>query len=279
MSAPAITTPASVPKGFDYAAFPAEHVEGARECAAWVRDTLGKLEAHTIETMTVVGLRLKEAKDAVGHGGFMEWVKTECGLSQKTANRAMDLAQTFDLDQIRHVTNLPQTLVYEVAASSTPETIKSEVRAKIAAGTPIERRELEVQIAKAKTDAAIFKARSRGGKPATAENIAAYQKRSEATERRNRLTYLDEQDEAARARAHMLEDSRQIVAKVIARMPASELEAIRSDLSRSPRAKVEMLAQALREELLPGEREERDATEARSAANRQLEREKMRLAK
>ncbi|RXT46096.1 hypothetical protein B6S44_24960 [Bosea sp. Tri-44] len=46
--------------GFDYSALPAEHVEGARACAQWVRGAMAKLEADTIETMTVVGARLRE---------------------------------------------------------------------------------------------------------------------------------------------------------------------------------------------------------------------------
>ena len=256
---------------FDYASVPAEHISGAQECAAWVRSTMGKLEADTIETMAVVGARLIEAKDAIGHGAFMKWVKAECGLSHSTALRAMGLAENFGIDQIRHVTNLPRALVYEVVAPSTPAAVKEEIRAKISAGEPIDRKELESRIASAKSDAALFKARTRG-KPATAANIAAYKERSEAAQRRGELADIEENDQRALARADALADARVITDLLVSRLTPDEYETARSRLSRNASMKIEMLAQAIREAFFPGAREEWDAAEARWASERQAKR-------
>lgn len=150
MAMPATVQQVAIPIRYDYGALPADLAETARSCAQWVRDTYQALEATTLETMAEIGVRLLQAKETVGHGGFMRWVQVECGVSHSTALRMMALAETFGSDHIRHVTNLPRRLVYDVVARSTPDDIRADFKAKVEAGEAIEPEEFATRIDAAK---------------------------------------------------------------------------------------------------------------------------------
>jgi hypothetical protein len=54
-----------------------------------VRRSLGDALRHATEA----GRLLLEAKSAVGHGGWLPWLKENCGLSERTAQVYMRLAR------------------------------------------------------------------------------------------------------------------------------------------------------------------------------------------
>lgn len=171
-------------EGFDYAGLEPAVAEQAREHAAWVRDTYGALQATTMETVAEIGQRLLLARQTVGHGKFMPWVQAECGFSHSTALRMMDVAENIGADQVRHVTNLPASFVYKVAAKSTPPEIRDEFKAQIAAGKPIYTGSIERRILEARMKAKRAKKRLKMT-PAQIKALDARERREEqAIERR-----------------------------------------------------------------------------------------------
>ena len=158
------TRAATVPaRGFDYGRMAPAEVAKAKAAAEWVRGTYRALEATTLEAFAEIGERLLEARETVGHGRFMAWVKSECdGISHTTALRMMDVAKNIGLAQIPHVVNLSRTLVYEVAAESTPPAIRAEVMAKAVAGQPIYGGTVLSEIKMARLKAQTAKRRARG---------------------------------------------------------------------------------------------------------------------
>lgn len=159
--------------GFDYADMAPGEVAKAKAAAEWVRGTYRALEATTLEAFAEIGERLLEARETVGHGRFMAWVKSECdGISHSTALRMMDVAKNIGLAHIPHVVNLPRALVYEVAADSTPPAIRAEVMAKAEAGEPIYSGTVLLTIKAARMRAQNAKRRARNRvTPATARTV------------------------------------------------------------------------------------------------------------
>lgn len=259
-----------VSKGFDYLALEPAEAEAAKTTAAWVRSTYGALEATTLETFAEIGERLLQARETVGHGRFMAWVKAECGgISHTTAGRMMDVARNIGLAQIPHVVNLPRRLVYDVAAASTPEDIRSDFKAKAAAGV-LEPAEFENRIALAKSELIFARARMRDRK-ASPEKVAAFQKRNAERDRRAALARLDEEDARAAKYAEDLRIAREVADAVKARLTADEFDRFGSSISQLGR--VETIAAALREAFVSGAREERDMLDAKRADERKRQRE------
>jgi hypothetical protein len=67
------------------------------ETAAAIRALRDKVKHDLIE----VGQRLIIAKDRVGHGRFLAWLKQEFAWSEDTAERFMQVARTFGSDSAR----------------------------------------------------------------------------------------------------------------------------------------------------------------------------------
>jgi hypothetical protein len=125
-----------------------------------------------------------KARETVGHGKFMPWVSSECGFSHSTALRMMDVAENIGPDQIRHVTNLPASFVYNVAAKSTPPEIREEFKAQLVAGEQIYTGTIESRILEARMKAKRAKKRLRMT-PAQIKALDARERREEqAMERR-----------------------------------------------------------------------------------------------
>lgn len=197
---------------FDYAGLEPVEAEQARAHAAWVRDTYGALQATTMETVAEIGLRLLQARETVGHGKFMPWVQAECGFSHSTALRMMDVAENIGPDQIRHVTNLPASFVYKVAAKSTPPEIREEFKAQLAAGEQIYTGTIESRILEARMKAKRAKKRLR---------MSAAQIKAEES----RIARAAAEDEKAAAkRKASAAAARSIIDAVFSRMTVDEVE-------------------------------------------------------
>lgn len=84
------------------------------------------LVKRTAEDIVTIGIRLLEVKERLGHGKFMGWVQSELELSQMTAVKFMRVAEThakFKLDL-----NLPASVLYEISAPSTSDTVVGMVQ-------------------------------------------------------------------------------------------------------------------------------------------------------
>jgi hypothetical protein len=89
----------------------------------------------TKETIVEIGRDLMAVKERIGHGNFQSWIESEFNWSLKTAERYMLVADyCASDDKIDIVTILPLTAVYELAAPSAPEEVRSAVEDKVRAG-------------------------------------------------------------------------------------------------------------------------------------------------
>jgi len=66
-----------------------------------------------------IGNELLKVKAALGHGHFQRWLRSEFGLSERTARRFMLAAKTFN-SKLATVAVLPLNTVYELASLPTP---------------------------------------------------------------------------------------------------------------------------------------------------------------
>ncbi len=62
----------------------------------------------------------------MAHGHFLTWVDAEFGMSDQTARRFVHAAEAFG-DKVNTVLNLPPTVLYALAAPSTPDEVRDNV--------------------------------------------------------------------------------------------------------------------------------------------------------
>ncbi len=144
--------------------------------------TLSALFLRTVEDVIEIGLALKRVKAILGHGQFGGWLKTEFGMSERSALRFMQVATRFSAKSARLADLRPEAL-YELAAPSTPDEVIAAVEAKVAAGELVTAAEVK---------------RLRDEAKAKAEEAQRAAARAEAAE--DQLTLLQQQDVEREAR-------------------------------------------------------------------------------
>lgn len=85
---------------------------------------------RTAEDIIAIGQDLIAVKADLGHGHFLQWLKVEFDMTQKTASNFMHVAERFGVSgKLEIISNLSATILYELAAPSTPEAIIEQVQA------------------------------------------------------------------------------------------------------------------------------------------------------
>jgi hypothetical protein len=77
-----------------------------------------------------------KAKELIGHGSFGQYLQSEFDMTERTAQRYMAAAERFG-GKSDTVSNLPPTLVYKLAAKSTPEDVVRQVIERSHNGRPM----------------------------------------------------------------------------------------------------------------------------------------------
>lgn len=111
-----------VQASFDYASLDAHTGVFLQETAQEIR----KLIKRSAEDIVMIGIHLDQAKERLGHGKFMPWVQSEFAMSQFTAVKFMRVASLYAKFQLS--LNLPASVLYELAAPSTPEVVIEQVQ-------------------------------------------------------------------------------------------------------------------------------------------------------
>jgi hypothetical protein len=112
---------------FDYASLPEDVRSEARDAVAEYQ----AYEQRTIEGAAAIGHRLSRIRGQLEHGQFLAWLRAEFpAISRATAYRWMDLAENLG-SELLTVRNLPQVVVYELAAQTTPDPTRGEIIAKL----------------------------------------------------------------------------------------------------------------------------------------------------
>ena len=81
---------------------------------------------RSAEDIIAIGQDLIAAKEQLAHGQFQPWVSAEFEMSQPTALNFMRVAERFG-DKFVNITNISATVLYALAAPSTPDAVIERV--------------------------------------------------------------------------------------------------------------------------------------------------------
>lgn len=82
---------------------------------------------RTAEDIIAIGQDLIDVKEELGHGRFLEWIRVEFGMSRWTAQNFMRTTERFG-DKNANFAHLSASVLYELAAPSTPDAIIERVQ-------------------------------------------------------------------------------------------------------------------------------------------------------
>ncbi len=114
---------------FDYAGIPSEAVTEVRAAAERIRVRMKR----TAEDIIAIGLDLIAVKEKLPHGAFLPWIEAEFGMSESAAGRFMKVGSVYGSKSV-NLTNLTPSVLYELAAPSTPEPVRQAIEQKAADG-------------------------------------------------------------------------------------------------------------------------------------------------
>jgi len=96
---------------------------------------------RTAEDIIAIGQDLILIKAELGHGNFEKWIKINFEMKRMTAHNIMQVAERFGSNiQLLYIS---PTILYELAAPSTPDSVIEEVTAKVEAGETVSVKEVK----------------------------------------------------------------------------------------------------------------------------------------
>ena len=87
----------------------------------FLREIADRIRARMSRNIFETGRDLIAAKDRVGHGKFLRWIDVEFDMSEPSAARMMNVARTYGDGKSFTLTDLKRSVLYELAAPSTPQ--------------------------------------------------------------------------------------------------------------------------------------------------------------
>jgi len=114
---------------FDYSTLDAKTRSPLEERARKIH----ALARVTAQNIVLIGKYLTEAKEIVGHGGFLKWIKGEFAWSDWTAKAFMRVARQFKSENFSDL-QIDVSALYKIAAPSTPQPVRAEVMRRAEAG-------------------------------------------------------------------------------------------------------------------------------------------------
>lgn len=141
-------TPAGAPAhlplvelSYDYDQIAEEHRHQVRAAAVEIKRSAQTAQENLLE----IGKRLLEVKEVLPHGQFEKWIAAEFDLSDRMAQRMMNVAQVYGSNPTP-VSLFSPSALYLLAAPSTPEEARAEIEAEAQATgkSPSKTRTLEV---------------------------------------------------------------------------------------------------------------------------------------
>ena len=106
--------------GFDYATLPVDAALNARAAAERIKLRLKR----TVEDIIEIGRELTAVKNDLPHGQFLPWISTEFEMSEDTAQNFLRVYERFGQKPNNSVFNFKPTILYALAAPSTPDAIQ-----------------------------------------------------------------------------------------------------------------------------------------------------------
>lgn len=117
---------------FDYSALDDETLDFVTEQAEEIRSLMKRTAQNIIE----VGQKLLKIKQRLGYGRYRKWIEAEFNWSKSTANSFENVAKQFA--NVQNLDIFTPSVLYELAAPSTPESARQEAIARAKAGEKID---------------------------------------------------------------------------------------------------------------------------------------------
>lgn len=191
-------------------------------------ETRGLLK-RTARHVLAIGRNLQEVKDRLPHGQFLTWLQAEFGMSERHARNFMRVAARFG-DKSEIIADLSVTILYELAAPSTPDTVVEQVENGIIPAT------LEaIRAAKeAERQAKEEEQQARVQAPLTLEHLFSFQEMSEG-ERATVVQVLHEtgglqEHSPASPTQSVQSHSKAVEQPLVAAQVTAQLEALREQI-------------------------------------------------
>jgi hypothetical protein len=92
--------------------------------------------ARTALDIIEIGKELIEVKKNIGHGHFLPWIEAEFGMSERSARRFMESSEAFS-SKTANLADLPPSVIYALAAPSTPEEVREVIVERAASGEKV----------------------------------------------------------------------------------------------------------------------------------------------
>lgn len=121
-----------IQSGFDYAMLPVDAALNARAAAERIKLRLKR----TVEDIIEIGRELTAVKADLPHGHFLPWIAAEFEMSHVTATQFMNVSERFGGQILNNLTFKP-TVLYALAAPSTPETVIDKAIEKAESGEKV----------------------------------------------------------------------------------------------------------------------------------------------
>lgn len=130
---------------FDYATISEATVrKQAQDAAARIRAKLDKAKVTFLE----IGRDLLSIKEQLAHGEFSQWLEAEFDMTIRTAQNMMSAAEL--ANKYEAISILPPTIIYKLAAKSTPDDVQTKIVSQIQNGIIPSAKDIEAQISQAK---------------------------------------------------------------------------------------------------------------------------------
>lgn len=119
--------------GFDYAALPVDAALNARAAAERIKLRLKR----TVEDIIEIGRELTTVKSELPHGQFLPWIAAEFEMTKDTAQNFMSVFDRFGKNGNFPFLNFKPSILYALAAPSTPESVVEKAIEKAEAGAKV----------------------------------------------------------------------------------------------------------------------------------------------
>jgi hypothetical protein len=112
---------------------PFDYNSVSHSVSAFLRGQAQRIQRYAGKCIVTIGKDLISAKHYLSHGAFTRWVESEVGMSARTAQDYMKVAE-WSADKGSIVSRLPPSLLYMLSRSSTPKAFTEAVLKRIEAG-------------------------------------------------------------------------------------------------------------------------------------------------
>lgn len=146
-------------QGFDYATLDTQ----TRIVLEQRTDEIKSLIRRSANDIIDIGQKLSEVKEQLGHGSFMNWLKSEFNWSVATATRFMQVSEQFKFVNLTNL-QIAASALYLLAAPSTPEKARTEALERATVGEAITNTEAKAIVTRHKNTA-----KPRGDKTVTVD--------------------------------------------------------------------------------------------------------------